>query len=70
MIPGRGNPAMRLYEITLVWCVLKSVPLRWHLQRLPLSSVVSITCSFPNLLFYESNKGEPVPSPHSNVMGS
>lgn len=35
MIPGRGNPAMRLYEITLVWCVLKSVPLHWHLQRPP-----------------------------------
>lgn len=26
MIPGKGNPAMQLYEITLVWCVLKSVP--------------------------------------------
>lgn len=35
MIPGRGNPAMRLYEITLVWCALKSVPLCWHLHRPP-----------------------------------
>lgn len=69
MIPGRGNPAMRLYEITLVWCVLKSAPCV-GISRASPSSMVSVACSFPNLLFYESHKGEPIPSPHSNVMGS